>query len=817
MKIFTMVLTNSACMTPVILVLLALRPLLRRRMSPHTRYYAWLLALLGLMIPFSLNPARQAAVTLALPESRNLVIPAQAERSQVGGSRIVGEETAASRAFIADHEVRTYQATLSEVISRAAPSPLPFTLQWPDPVTAMGILWLGGMTAFYLIQGIRQARFMRLVRRWQSPPTPLQAQAAEQEAESLGLSGLPRLRRCACIASPMLVGLFRPILLLPETQLAPKELRFILRHELTHYRKGDLWYKAFMLGVAGIHWFNPAVLLMCRAIASDCEISCDKSVLKAARMPERKQYGETILGVIRRQKQQPVALSTHFYERKGGIKKRFAAMLDQRDKPKGYVLLALCLVMTLMAGNVLALSPYEKDEKGLAYDADWRSRFYPRAFPSIDQLSPALTYQAEREDPAAANRLLTLGEARRLYDLYYLYDGEGLRAPQPVSLGPGGESFALSMTLSDYIACMERDELGATYRIREEARDRLPFLLFPDHEMTDHELLQLIELQDALLLLEPITYRIEPAAAHQEPEPNRSMTRRELLRNKQLRSLYQEDERLRPRQALTTIPGEGLYVVGYNGGGETVYHYPEGRELTDEEHLEMIHTGMQAALSWQAARQNEAENLDETAELNSQPNTPLSAGTVDEARAFALAQGYLGSEMPEEKFLREASYDPVAASWQVSFRERVPNGAPCNSYQAAINVHTGRLEAMSCQEAACSSYVFISGGGDPLIAPLLPQSNYFIKGDGTEAPWQETAAALLQALALYNSPPVSIEPSPFFSGDTATFTVAYQDGNLARLGISPLTGGLISYTFYTPETVGDAHWYQWETELPVNE
>ena len=75
-----------------------------------------------------------------------------------------------------------------------------------------------------------------------------------------------RLLTCPGLSVPMLAGLLRPALLLPDRMPAGDALRFSLLHELTHFRRRDIWRKALALWVRAVHWFNPLVWLALRAM-----------------------------------------------------------------------------------------------------------------------------------------------------------------------------------------------------------------------------------------------------------------------------------------------------------------------------------------------------------------------------------------------------------------------------------------------------------------------------------------------------------------------------------------------------------------------
>ena len=93
-------------------------------------------------------------------------------------------------------------------------------------------------------------------------------------------------------------GLFQPALLLPENPPAGDALRFSLLHELTHFRRRDIFRKTLALWVRALHWFNPLVWLTARTMDRDIELSCDESALKHLPPAEHAAYGRTILSAV---------------------------------------------------------------------------------------------------------------------------------------------------------------------------------------------------------------------------------------------------------------------------------------------------------------------------------------------------------------------------------------------------------------------------------------------------------------------------------------------------------------------------------------
>jgi beta-lactamase regulating signal transducer with metallopeptidase domain len=83
------------------------------------------------------------------------------------------------------------------------------------------------------------------------------------------------------LASPLAVGLVRPVIYLPVdyTTWSPATLRAVLMHELGHHLRRDLWTSLAARLACILHWFNPLAWLLRRRLLAQCEFACDARVL----------------------------------------------------------------------------------------------------------------------------------------------------------------------------------------------------------------------------------------------------------------------------------------------------------------------------------------------------------------------------------------------------------------------------------------------------------------------------------------------------------------------------------------------------------
>jgi len=144
-------------------------------------------------------------------------------------------------------------------------------------------------------------RFLRYLRRWAAPVSDGEAIAAYNRlGDLLGLNRRPRLLACRGLRAPMLAGTLRPAVLLPQEPIVGEELALSLLHELTHYRRRDVWRKLLAVWVNALHWFNPLMWRMVRLMERDAELACDEEALRRLPPESRSAYGQTILNAAAR-------------------------------------------------------------------------------------------------------------------------------------------------------------------------------------------------------------------------------------------------------------------------------------------------------------------------------------------------------------------------------------------------------------------------------------------------------------------------------------------------------------------------------------
>jgi LCP family protein required for cell wall assembly len=210
-------------------------------------------------------------------------------------------------------------------------------------------LYLTGAILFLLYQCIGHLLFFRKVRRWAHPVSD-SGLLEQYSALTASLYHPPRLLILLGLSSPMLAGLLRPVLLLPRESESSQSLQWALRHELIHWRRHDLLWKALALAANALHWFNPLVWLLRQRLDRDLEQSCDEAVVQGAEESDRRSYGAVILSAASGGRSP--AMTTSLRGEAKVLHRRLKRIMDGPQKRgRGWSLLCgiMCLVLVLSA------------------------------------------------------------------------------------------------------------------------------------------------------------------------------------------------------------------------------------------------------------------------------------------------------------------------------------------------------------------------------------------------------------------------------------------------------------------------------------
>lgn len=266
----------------------------------------------------------------------------------------------------------------------------------------------------------------------------------EKGKQKLGIKRKIDIGKSSEVKSPLIFGVIRPTIILPleiEKMISPKEMQYILLHELTHYKNRDILMNYIGCIFRTIYWFHPLVWYGFRQMQIDREIFCDRLVLKKIEPDAYKEYGMTIIHFIENMKGFSFRLAADMGGSKKQIKKRLqeiAAFSGESLilKWKSYFIFIFLFIIILSQApfiSVVAQETYQYNKENVAYE-DFSSYFqgYQGSFVLYDlkqekysvyneeqskkRVSPNSTFKIYSALFALKNKIITTEDSERTWD-----------------------------------------------------------------------------------------------------------------------------------------------------------------------------------------------------------------------------------------------------------------------------------------------------------------------------------------------------------------------------------------------------------------
>lgn len=155
---------------------------------------------------------------------------------------------------------------------------------------------------------------------------------------------------------PFGIGIIKKYIVLPHVNYNERELKWILRHELTHFINHDIVYKMLLMIVTTIYWFDPFVYLMVNKINEECELACDERVLMNCKTSLKREYALTILNSVESLKTNRNEMILTALGKKKFIKDRIESIFVGNLK-KGSLIKIIIFILIFISIFGIKLSP----------------------------------------------------------------------------------------------------------------------------------------------------------------------------------------------------------------------------------------------------------------------------------------------------------------------------------------------------------------------------------------------------------------------------------------------------------------------------
>ena len=190
------------------------------------------------------------------------------------------------------------------------------------------------------------------------------------------------IRQSDRISAPLTYGVLRPVILLPKTAdwEDDKTLDYVLAHEYVHIRRFDAAAKLLLTAAFCVHWFDPAVWLMYALANRDIELSCDEAVVRRFGEGAKSAYATALIRMEEARsgfkKAASPPLCSNFS--KNAIEERIIAIMKIKKKTSR---IALFAAVALAAGMTTAFATSAKTDESA-----------PAAIDTAIQVSTTVSY-----------------------------------------------------------------------------------------------------------------------------------------------------------------------------------------------------------------------------------------------------------------------------------------------------------------------------------------------------------------------------------------------------------------------------------------
>lgn len=329
----------------LILVIIIIRAAAINRLSKKTFLILWEIAILRLLIPFSIPSALSVY-------------------SFVNKNMVINEFNKAEAGNVISNIYKDNNETILEPVSE--------TMQFSENIidnkpyfSVWFIIWFIGMIicmAFFLISYLHYSFKFKT-------SFPIENEFVKQWIKTHQIKRTVSIRESDRIFSPLTYGIFHPVILMPKNTdwKNTNQLQYILLHEYVHICRYDIIIKLILTITLCIHWFNPFVWLMYVLFNRDIELSCDETVIRQFGEESKTIYARMLIN-MEAKKSGLMPFSNNFS--KNIIEERIKAVMKIKKTSLFTVTVSVMLIIFVITAFATSASNKNESVKNNSKKAD---------------------------------------------------------------------------------------------------------------------------------------------------------------------------------------------------------------------------------------------------------------------------------------------------------------------------------------------------------------------------------------------------------------------------------------------------------------
>jgi len=310
-------------------VIMLARRIFKKQLSAKGQYYIWFLLMIALILPFT--PVQSLPFDYSLDAL-------DVNKSNGTSAPFTVKEKVQHTNWMQDNSISVNRSNLENINSLIA------------------CIWIAGMLVMTVMAGRALLEVRRIKRTTYRVKSKEVQYLFEQCKRQLNVTGYVVVGESRHVKSPMTFGIFRNYVVLPtniDEWMTLDEIKYILLHELNHYKSKDIAANYLMVLFQIIYWFNPLVWLAFQKMRLDREIACDYAVLSSLEENCHRDYGMTIIHFVDKvSRQKNFILANQFHGSKKQIKSRIEQIVSYSKESK--LLKCKSLAIFILLGLLIA-------------------------------------------------------------------------------------------------------------------------------------------------------------------------------------------------------------------------------------------------------------------------------------------------------------------------------------------------------------------------------------------------------------------------------------------------------------------------------
>jgi len=343
-------LSLSASILSVILFLL--KPILKDKLPKKIQYYLWFVVILRLIVPFSFESSVMNLLFYGEPveitDVKTIDLPVNIISSENHSSVQVRDNTS-EKIVITKQDESSIQVFIQLLQAYAT------------------YIWLIGMCLILCFHIIGYFRYIHNLKKNNICPKDIEMTVLNT---LLKRNEVIRLYRNDKVSTPMLIGIIRPMLIIPNHDFNENQLRHMFVHEITHMRHFDIAIKWLSMIAVSIHWFNPLVYAVRNEMSRACELACDAVSIKNFSLNDKRAYGEMLLDIAESQVAPLGVIQATLFEEKKSLKSRLIAIKKSKRSSKIATFSSIILLVVVVVVAVYLGSAIKDNDKELIESKD---------------------------------------------------------------------------------------------------------------------------------------------------------------------------------------------------------------------------------------------------------------------------------------------------------------------------------------------------------------------------------------------------------------------------------------------------------------